>query len=107
MPDVYDKQIERLTRNPDQIVYEYEQAVGFFGFLEPTEETGRCGCPVTIKRGYSVCGVPEIIPIIRESTLPSFDSDLRVEHLGEFARIRRIYDAMLVEQESKEPVYVG
>jgi len=105
MPDKYDKAIDYLTENPDQIWNSWNEPHSYpqgclFMYVSKTEHTANnIGCLTTIRRndGFGkVACTPELTEAIRaDERIPKGARDIKVEDLPVFAEWQRRLDKEL------------
>lgn len=112
MPDIYDEEIERLTKDPDEIgrswghvdpLFKYADGGGPDDPLLYDEKTGRSsGCLTMIRsnlqdNGAFIKGRLDLAltaEIAADERLPKCSTDITLEHLPVFAEWQRRIDAL-------------
>jgi len=102
MPDIYDKEIEFLTKNPHAIEHHWLTATPLFEFAyNPTTCSGsdcyRVGCLTQIRGDLQkTAQTPELTKQIKEDTrIPQVRSEITVNNLSVFAEWQRKLDSEL------------
>lgn len=98
--DIYDREVARLTEEPELIRESWNNWTPLFQYISPNgrsqfEET-HCGCPTMIRNGTRNAFTPELTSIIRDDErLPKCEDDITPAHLPVFAEVQRLADKLL------------
>lgn len=96
-PDIYDREIARLTKSPGDIYESWMRGSPLFRYLTPSGYVHAgidYGCPTMIKNGrISFCD--SITDAVRATKIPTSLRKILVEHLPVFADIQRMCDIVL------------
>lgn len=95
--DIYDREVARLTANPDAIYESWNNFEPLFGFCgrDRTRSHFKYGCLTQVKGGAFMAEDLELTQKIRSDTrLPKNEVSIRPEHLPVFAEYQRYMDVL-------------
>ena len=101
--DIYDREVERLTVHPEDIINSWIDAKPLFRFCDDGRPTSNCGCLTRVKRGNAPAATPKLTEAIRsDERIPTSRTRIRPEHLPVFAEWQRRIDKELNRKPPEE-----
>lgn len=104
----YDRQIAKLTENPQQIQIDWSIGEGLFKFVEPQDKMfyEHSGCLTMIRdrpqlsKAYTNSGVDEklTLEIASDERIPKYNNDITVESLPVFKEWQEKIDKLLEQK---------
>lgn len=96
--DIYDKEIKRLSKDPDKIYSAWlygDDHSPLFDAAGPRRDGVNCGCLTQVKRGMYLASSKRLTAAIQaDARIPSNPHKITPEHLPVFAEWQRKLDKM-------------
>lgn len=97
--DIYDKEVKRLSKNPDEIYCAWTYGPGHSPLFDAASSkrytsVNSCGCLIQVKMGFRASSKRLTEAIRADARIPEDVTEIKPEHLPVFAEWQRKLDKM-------------